>query len=117
MGYEQTVVLSHGLRVRPAARAWSVRARRKTAISKKTIAYAGGEGKDTKNAAVVIHHNDHTEIYVNDQKIIAVTGSKGNFMIMVTEPLKQALKKLAYHSLHSHEKNQSQIVNFAILME
>ena len=60
---------------------------------KNTVAYAGGEGKDMKNPAVVIHHNDNTEIYVNDQKIIAVTGSKGNYMIMVTKSLKQALKK------------------------
>ena len=60
---------------------------------KKTIAYAGGEVKDMKNDAVGIHPNDNTEIYVNDQKIIAVTGSKGNYVMMATKSLKQALKK------------------------
>ncbi len=82
---------------------------------RKTFEYAGGE---LKNAAVVIHHNDNTEIYVNGQKITAVTGSKGFYMIMVTEQMKQALKKgLNTLAVHSHEAGQGQFVDFAILTE
>ena len=39
------------------------------------------DGGDLKHGAVVIRHNDNTEIYINGQKILGVRGSKGYYMV------------------------------------
>ena len=71
-----------------------------------------------KNGAVVIRHNDNTEIYINGQKILGVTGSKGYYMVVVTEQLKKALKKGENTiAVHSHEGGRGQWIDLAILVE
>jgi len=82
---------------------------------RKTFAYAGGT---LENGAVVIRHNDSTEIYVNGQKILGVTGSKGYYLCWVTEQLKQALKPGANTiAVHSHEGGRGQWIDLAILVD
>jgi len=82
---------------------------------RKTFQYDGGV---LKKAAVVIRHNDGTEIYVNGQKIIAVKGSKGYYMIIVTDELKNVLKNGENTiAVHSHEGGRGQFIDFALLAE
>ena len=73
---------------------------------------------DLKYGGVVIRHNDNTEIYVNGEKIVGVRGSKGYYMILVTEELKKALKKGANTlAVHSHEGGQGQWIDLALLVD
>jgi len=82
---------------------------------RKTFEYGGGT---LKNGSVVIRHNDDTEIYVNGQQILGVTGSKGYYMLIVTEQLKKALKTGSNTiAVHSHEGGQGQWIDLAILVE
>ena len=82
---------------------------------RKTFEYDGG---DLKNAAVVIRHNDSTELYINGQKLLGVKGSKGYYMLLVTEEMKKALKKGANTiAVHSHEGGKGQSIDLAILVE
>jgi hypothetical protein len=82
---------------------------------RKTFEY---DGADLKNGAVVIRHNDNTEIYINGEKIIAVDGSKGYYLILATDLMKKALKKGTNTiAVHSHEGGQGQWVDFAVLAE
>ena len=82
---------------------------------RKTFEY---DGVVLKNGAVVIRHNDNTEIHINGQKILGVTGSKGYYMVMVTEQLKKALKKGANTiAVHSHEGGRGQWIDLAILVD
>ena len=82
---------------------------------RKTFEY---DGAALKSGAVVIRHNDNTEVYVNGQKILGATGSKGYYLCMVTEALNKALKKGANTiAVHSHEGGGGQWVDLAILVE
>ncbi len=82
---------------------------------RKTFEY---DGAALKNGAVVIRHNDNTEVYVNGVKILGVTGSKGYSLCLVTEELKAALKKGSNTiAVHSHEGGQGQWVDLALLVE
>jgi len=82
---------------------------------RKTFDY---DGSSLQHGAVVIGHNDSTEIYVNGQKILGVTGSKGYSLCMVTDELKKALKKGSNTlAVHSHEGGQGQWVDLAILVD
>jgi len=82
---------------------------------RKTFEYGGGA---LKHGCVVIHHNDNTEIYINGQKILGVRGSKGYYMVLVTEQLKKALKKGANTiAVHSHEGGRGQQIDLAILVD
>ncbi len=82
---------------------------------RKTFEYAGGE---VKNGAVVIRHNDNTEIYINGQEILSVKGSKGYSMCLVTGKLKAALKQGTNTiAVHSHEGGKGQWVDLALLVE
>jgi len=82
---------------------------------RKPFAYDGG---DLKNGAVVIRHNDNTEIYINGQKILGVRGSKGYYLCLVTEELKKAVKKGANTiAVHSHEGGKGQWIDLAILVD
>jgi hypothetical protein len=82
---------------------------------RKTFEY---DGADLKNGAVVIRHNDNTEIYINGEKIIEVDGSMGYYLILATDLMKKALKKGTNTiAVHSHEGGQGQWVDFAVLAE
>ncbi|MCE9612408.1 MAG: hypothetical protein K8R23_19590 [Chthoniobacter sp.] len=82
---------------------------------RQTFQYEGG---DLKNGALVIRHNDRAEIYVNGEQIAAVKGSKGYYLVTVTEPLKAALKKGSNTiAIHSHEGGQGQWVDLGLLVE
>jgi hypothetical protein len=81
---------------------------------RQTFQYEGG---DLKYGCVVIRHNDNTEIYVNGEKIVGVRGSKGYYMILVTEELKKALKKGPNTlAVHSHEGGKGQWIDLGILV-
>jgi hypothetical protein len=76
------------------------------------------DGGDLKNGAVVIRHNDNTEIYINGQKILGVRGSRGYYLCLVTEELKKAMKKGANTiAVHSHEGGKGQWIDLAILAD
>ena len=82
---------------------------------RQTFEYDGG---DLKNGAVVIRHNDNTEVYVNGQQIAAVRGSKGYYLVLVTDKLKAALKKgTNTMAVHSHEGGHGQWIDLALLAE
>ena len=82
---------------------------------RKTFEY---DGSALKIGAVVISHNDNTEIYINGQKILGVTGSKGYHMPLVTESLQKALHKGTNTiAVHSHEGGQGQFIDLAILAD
>ena len=82
---------------------------------RQSFEYGGG---DLKNGAVVIRHNDNTEIYINGQQIAAERGSKGYHLVLVTEKLKAALKKgVNTIAVHSHEGGKGQWVDLALLVE
>ncbi|MCX6880771.1 MAG: beta galactosidase jelly roll domain-containing protein [Verrucomicrobia bacterium] len=82
---------------------------------RKSFAYDGGP---LKNGAVVIRHNDSTEIYLNGRKILGVTGSRGYYLCLVTEELQEALKKGTNTiAVHSHEGGQGQWIDLAILVD
>ena len=82
---------------------------------RKTFEYDGG---DLKNGGVVLRHNDRTEIYINGQKILGVTGSKGYYLCVVTEQLKKALKKGTNTiAIHTHESGNGQFIDLALLVD
>ena len=82
---------------------------------RKTFQY---DGAALKMGAVVIGHNDNTEIYINGQKILGVTGSKGYYLCLVTEQLQKALKKGANTiAIHSREGGNGQFIDLALLVE
>jgi hypothetical protein len=81
---------------------------------RKTFAYDGGH---LNNGAVVIRHNDNTEVYINGQKILGVRGSRNYYLCMVTEQLQKALKKGAnIIAVLSHEGGQGQWIDLAVLV-
>ncbi|MEI6676934.1 MAG: glycoside hydrolase family 2 TIM barrel-domain containing protein, partial [Verrucomicrobiota bacterium] len=76
------------------------------------------DGAALKNGAVIIRHNDNTEIYINGQKVLGVTGSKGYTMCLVTGQLQNALKKGSnIIAVHSHEGGHGQWIDLAILAD
>ena len=82
---------------------------------RKTFEY---DGHPLKSGAVVIKHNDSTEIYVNGQHITSVRGSKGYYLILLTEELKNALKKGSNTlAVHSHEGGKGQWIDLAVLVD
>ena len=82
---------------------------------RQTFEYDGG---NLKNGAVVIRHNDNTEVYINGQKVLAVRGSGGYSLEIVTEEMKKALKKGTNTiAVHSHEGGKGQWVDLAILVD
>jgi len=82
---------------------------------RQTFEYNGGV---LKNGAVVIGHNDSTEIFINGQKILAVTGSQGYHLCLVTDLMQKALKKGANTiAVHSREGGEGQFVDLAILVD
>ena len=83
---------------------------------RKTFEYAGG---DLKNGAVVICHDEDSEVYVNGQKILGVTEYIGHYQLYrVTDLLKKTLKKGANTlAVHTHQKVGGQYIDLALLVE
>jgi len=83
---------------------------------RKTFDY---DGADLKNGAVVICHDEDTEVYVNGQKILGVTGFIGQYkMFMLANELKKALKKGANTlAVHTHQTWGGQYIDLAVLVE
>lgn len=72
-----------------------------------------------KHGAVVICHDEDTEVYVNGQKILGVRGFIGHYkLFMVTEPLKKALQKGANTlAVHTHQTWGGQYIDLALLVD
>ncbi len=83
---------------------------------RKTFDYDGG---DLKNGGVVISHDEDTEVYVNGQKILSVTGFLGNYRLkLVTEALRKALKPgRNMLAVHTHQTTGGQYIDLAIIVE
>ncbi len=77
------------------------------------------DGAQLKAAAIVLCHDEDTEIFVNGQKVLGVTGFVASYeMVNVTEALRQALHKgdntLA---VHTHQTTGGQYIDLAVLAE
>lgn len=83
---------------------------------RKTFDFDGGE---LKNGGVVISHDEDTEVYINGQKILGVTGFQGNYRLkLVTEALRKALKPGRNTlAVHTHQTTGGQYIDLAILVE
>ncbi len=77
------------------------------------------DGADLKNGAIVICYDEDTEVYLNGQKILGVTGFIGYYkMFMLTDELKKSLKKGANTlAVHTHQTRGGQYIDLAILVE
>jgi len=83
---------------------------------RKTFEY---DGRPLKNGAVVICHDEDTEVYVNGQKILGTGGFITRYqMRMVTVPLQKALKKGSNTlAVHTHQTVGGQYIDLALLVE
>jgi len=83
---------------------------------RKTFEYGGG---DFKKGAIVICHDEDTEVYVNGQKIFGVGGFISNYQLHdVTDQLKKALKKGANTiAVHTRQTTGGQYIDLALLAE
>jgi hypothetical protein len=83
---------------------------------RKTFDY---DGSDLKQGAVVICHDEDTEVYVNGQKILDVNGFISSYMPhTVTDQLKKALKRgVNTIAVHTHQTQGGQYIDLAILVE
>lgn len=83
---------------------------------RKTFEYSG---KELKAGAVVISHDEDTEVYVNGQKILSVQAFIGNYkMVAVTEALRKALQKGANTlAVHTHQTSGGQFIDLALLVD
>jgi hypothetical protein len=83
---------------------------------RKTFEYDGG---DLKKGAIVLCHDEDTEIYVNGQKILGVGGFISHYQLhMVTDQLKKALRKGANTiAVHTHQTVGGQYIDLAILVK
>jgi hypothetical protein len=77
------------------------------------------DGADVKTAALVIFHDEITELYVNGQKVWERGGFNTSYEIFnITEALKKALKR-GRNSLavHTHQTVGGQFIDLALLTE
>ena len=83
---------------------------------RQTFEYDGG---GLNKGAVVICHDEDTEVYVNGQKILGVGGAIGHYQLhLVTDQLKKALKKGANTiAVHTHQTDGGQYIDLALLVE
>ena len=83
---------------------------------RKTFEY---DGSDLKHGAVVICHDEDTEVYVNGQKILGVGEYITRYQLRtVTEPLKKALRKGSNTlAVHTHQTVGGQYIDMALLTE
>lgn len=77
------------------------------------------DGHALKAGAVVMTHDEDTEVYVNGQKVLGVQGYIGNYrMFVVTDELRKALRKGANTlAVHTHQTNGGQIIDLALLAD
>ena len=83
---------------------------------RKSFDYDGGA---VKQAAIVICHDEDTEVYVNGQKILGVGGVISNYQLHpVTDLLQKALHKGSNTlAVHTHQTPGGQYIDLAILAE
>ena len=83
---------------------------------RKAFQYDGGE---IKSGALVISHDEDTEVYVNGEKIFGVGGFITNYQLhAVTDQLKKALKKGSNTiAVHTHQTIGGQYIDLALLVE
>jgi len=83
---------------------------------RKTFEY---DGRALKNGAVVICHDEDTEVYVNGQKLLGTGGYITRYqMRMVTVPLQKALKNGTNTlAAHTHQTTGGQFIDLALLVE
>jgi hypothetical protein len=83
---------------------------------RKTFEY---NGSDLKQGAIVMCHDEDTEVHVNGQKILDVKGFISSYMLhTVTDQLKKALKKGTNTiAVHTHQTQGGQYIDLAILIE
>jgi len=83
---------------------------------RKTFQYDGGV---LKKGAMVLLHDEDTEVYVNGQKILGVGGFISHYQLhMVTDRLNKALRKGANTiAVHTHQSIGGQYIDLAILAE
>ena len=76
-------------------------------------------GTDLKHGAIVICHDEDTEVYVNGQKILEVSGFISNYRLYIaTDQLKKALKKGTNTiAVHTHQTTGGQFIDLALLVE
>ncbi|MCX6872710.1 MAG: beta-galactosidase [Verrucomicrobia bacterium] len=83
---------------------------------RKTFEYDGAE---LQYGAVVICHDEDTEVYVNGHKILGTTSFIGYYkMFMLTDELKNSLKKGPNTlAVHTHQTWGGQYIDLAVLVE
>ncbi|OGV57542.1 MAG: hypothetical protein A2283_23275 [Lentisphaerae bacterium RIFOXYA12_FULL_48_11] len=83
---------------------------------RKTFEYNGG---DIKNGAIIICHDEDTDVYINGQKVLEVKSFIGHYqMHIVTDRLKKALKKgLNTIAIHTHQTTGGQFIDLALLAD
>jgi hypothetical protein len=83
---------------------------------RKTFEY---DGSDFTQGAIVMCHDEDTEVLVNGQKILGVNGFISSYTLHnVTGQLKKALKKGANTiAVHTHQTQGGQYIDLAILIE
>ena len=83
---------------------------------RKTFEY---DGSDFTQGAIVMCHDEDTEVYVNGQKILDVKGFISSYMLhTVTDQLKKSLKKGANTiAVQTHQTQGGQYIDLAILIE
>jgi hypothetical protein len=77
------------------------------------------DGANLKNGGVVIYHDEDTEVYVNGQKILGVSGFIGNYQLhMVTDALRKALKKGRNTlAVHTRQTAGGQYIDLALVVD
>jgi hypothetical protein len=77
------------------------------------------DGTEVKTAALVIYHDEITEVYVNGQKVWERAGFNTSYEIFnVTESLKNALKRGGNSlAIHTHQTGGGQFIDLALLTE
>ncbi|MDD4869130.1 MAG: glycoside hydrolase family 2 TIM barrel-domain containing protein [Kiritimatiellae bacterium] len=83
---------------------------------RKTFEY---DGRDLKHGAVVISHDEDTDVFINGQKILGVTKFISHYqMHIVTDQLKKALKKgVNTIAVHTHQSTGGQFIDLALLVD
>ena len=83
---------------------------------RKSFDYDGGE---LKRAAIVICHDEDTEVFVNGRKVLGVGGFINDYQLhTVTDLLKKALRKGSNTlAVHTHQTVGGQYIDLAILAE
>lgn len=78
-----------------------------------------GGGGDLKDGAVIICYDEDTEVYINGQKILGVSGFTSNYRFyLLTDQLKKVIKKGSNtFAIHNHQVTGSQYIDLAIIVD